>query len=95
MKAYETMIVLKPDVDDELRDSLVEKFEQVVVKTGGTVEKTERMGKRRLAYEIKHIREGIYLLMHFQAPSETPAELERNLKIEERVLRYLTTVRPA
>ncbi|UOF90635.1 30S ribosomal protein S6 [Fodinisporobacter ferrooxydans] len=95
MKAYETMIVFKTDIEEELRDSLIEKFEQVIVKTGGTVEKTERLGKRRLAYEIGHNREGFYLVFHYTAAAQTPAELERNLKIEERIIRYLTTVRPA
>ncbi|MGB8954431.1 MAG: 30S ribosomal protein S6 [Tumebacillaceae bacterium] len=93
MRAYETMLVLKPDLEEETRDAVINKFEQVVAKEGGTVLPTTKLGKRRLAYEIKDIREGFYLLLNFEAASTTPAELERLMKIDENVLRYLTTVK--
>jgi small subunit ribosomal protein S6 len=93
MRAYETMLVLKPDLEEETRDAVINKYEQVVAKEGGTVQPTTKLGKRRLAYEIKDIREGFYLLLNFEAAPGTPAELERLMKIDENVLRYLTTVK--
>ncbi|PWK13373.1 30S ribosomal protein S6 [Tumebacillus permanentifrigoris] len=93
MRAYETMLVLKADLEEATRDSVIEKYEGVVAKEGGTVLPTTKLGKRRLAYEINKNREGFYALLNFQANNTTPAELERLLKIDESVLRYLTTVK--
>jgi small subunit ribosomal protein S6 len=93
MRAYETMLVLKADLEEATRDSVIEKYEGVVAKEGGTVLPTTKLGKRRLAYEIDKNREGFYALLNFQANTTTPAELERLLKIDESVLRYLTTVK--
>ena len=93
MRAYETMLVLKSDLEEATRDALIEKYEQVVAKEGGTVNPTNKLGKRRLAYEINKQRDGFYVLLNFEANNTTPAELERLLKIDESVLRYLTTVK--
>ena len=93
MRAYETMLVLKADLEEATRDSVIAKYEGVVAKEGGTVLPTTKLGKRRLAYEINKNREGFYALLNFQANNTTPAELERLLKIDESVLRYLTIVK--
>lgn len=93
MRAYETMLVLKSDLEEATRDALIEKYEGVVAKEGGTVNPTTKLGKRRLAYEINNYRDGFYALLNFEANNTTPAELERLLKIDESVLRYLTTVK--
>lgn len=93
MRAYETMLVLKSDLEEATRDALIEKYEGVVAKEGGTVNPTTKLGKRRLAYEINNYRDGFYALLNFEANTTTPAELERLLKIDESVLRYLTTVK--
>jgi small subunit ribosomal protein S6 len=90
MRAYETMLVIRPDLEEADRDAIIEKFEGIVAKEGGTVHPTNKLGKRRLAYEIKDNREGFYALLNFEANPNVPAELERLLKIEESVLRYLT-----
>jgi small subunit ribosomal protein S6 len=93
VRAYETMLVLKSDLEEATRDALIEKYEAVVAKEGGTVNPTTKLGKRRLAYEINKNRDGFYALLNFEANNTTPAELERLLKIDESVLRYLTTVK--
>ncbi len=95
MRAYETMLVLKADLEEATRDGIIEKFEGIVAKEGGTVLPTTKLGKRRLAYEIKDTRDGFYALLNFEANPSTPAELERLLKIDENVLRYLTVVKEA
>jgi len=95
MRAYETMLVLRSDLEEEAREAIIAKFEGVVAKEGGNVQPTTKLGKRRLAYEINDHREGFYALLNFEANNTTPAELERLLKIDENVLRYLTVVKEA
>lgn len=89
MNKYEAMYIIHPTVEDEARAALVERFSGLVVQSGGNVEKIEDWGKRKLAYEIQDMTEGHYILMHFEANSELPRELERNFKINEPVIRYL------
>jgi len=93
VRAYETMLVLKADLEEAARDALIEKYEGVIAKEGGSVQPTTKLGKRKLAYEINKNRDGFYALLNFEANSSTPAELERLLKIDESVLRYLTVVK--
>ncbi len=89
MNKYEAMYIIHPNVEDEARTALVERFSTLVVSGGGNVEKIEDWGKRKLAYEIQDMTEGHYVLMHFEANSELPRELERNFKINEPIIRYL------
>ncbi|ASS74343.1 30S ribosomal protein S6 [Tumebacillus algifaecis] len=93
MRAYETMLVLKADLEEETRDALIAKYEGIVAKEGGTVQQSTKYGKRKLAYEINKNREGFYVLLNFEANNTTPAELERLMKIDDNVLRYLTVVK--
>lgn len=88
MNKYESMYILKPDLDDEARKALIEKFSTLVAENGGKVEKVDEWGQRKLAYEINYIKEGYYVLMTFEAPAELPLELERNYNISDSVLRF-------
>ncbi|GAB2717016.1 30S ribosomal protein S6 [Paenibacillus thermoaerophilus] len=88
MRKYELIYILRPDLDQEGVQSLVEKF-QTVIANGGEVEKVDVWGKRRLAYEIEKHREGYYVLINFSAPAETVSELDRVLKITDEVIRYM------
>jgi small subunit ribosomal protein S6 len=88
MNKYESLYVLKPDIEEEARKALIEKFKTLVEQNGGKVEKVDEWGTRKLAYEIDYIKEGYYVLMTFESGSELPAELERNYNISDSVLRY-------
>lgn len=88
MNKYESMYILKPNLDDETRTALVERFKSIVENGGGKVEKVDEWGMKKLAYEINYISEGYYVLMTFEAPSELPLELERIYNITENVMRY-------
>ncbi len=88
MNKYESMYILKPDLDEETKKSLIEKFKGLVEQNGGKVETVDEWGLRKLAYEINYIKEGYYVLMTFEAGPELPAELERNYNISDSVLRY-------
>jgi small subunit ribosomal protein S6 len=89
MNKYESMYILEADREDEVIAQQVEKFTQLVVENGGTIQEVKPWGKRRLAYPIQDKIDGYYVLMTFEAPAELPQELERNFKIDENVLRYL------
>ncbi|HBK85380.1 MAG TPA: 30S ribosomal protein S6 [Firmicutes bacterium] len=89
MRQYETMFILKPEFDKEQAQALVSRFVEVIENNGGTVEKVSDWGKRRLAYEVKKYREGIYTLINFQSEAAVATELERIFKISEDVIRYL------
>ena len=89
MIKYESMYILKPDMEEEKKDALVKRFSDIVEKSGGKVEKIDEWGKKRLAYPIQYINDGYYVLMNFEADPALPAELERNYKISDDVLRFM------
>jgi len=91
MRKYETLYVLRPDLEAEKTQALVERFKEVVTEHGGELGEVNEWGKRRLAYEIDKLREGYYVLMKYQAPTDFTKELERLFKISDDVMRYLTT----
>lgn len=88
MNKYETLYIIKPTVEEEARKALIEKFSEIIA-SEGTVESVEEIGMRKLAYEINYISEGYYVLVNFQAQPSLPAELERNFKINENIMRYI------
>jgi small subunit ribosomal protein S6 len=83
------VFIVDPTVDDEVA-RLTDNFKQVVVDQGGSVTKAETMGKRQLAYEILHTKEGTFVLMEIEGSGREIAELERRMRVNDRVLRYLT-----
>ncbi len=89
LNAYETMYILSPRLEEAAIDALVEKFNQLISKEGGQVEKTDKMGRRRMAYEVQGMKEGFYILTNFKAPSKLIAELERQFKITDEVVRHI------
>ncbi len=90
MNRYEMIYIIDTGVEEAARKELIEKVSGLISANGGEVEKVdETWGKRRLAYAIDYKTEGWYVLVTFKAPAELPRELERNLQINENVLRYL------
>ena len=89
MNQYEVMYVIDAALEDSARNELIGRFNELVAKNGGEVERVDEWGKRRLAYAINYKTEGYYVLMYIKAPADLPRELERNLQIAEQVLRYL------
>ena len=88
MNKYEVVYIIDPAVEEEARKELIAKYNALIANNGGSVDKVEEWGKRRLAYAIDYKTEGYYVLVNFQAESELPKELERNLQISESVIRY-------
>ena len=89
MQDYEALYIVRPGFEDEQYNTVIEKFNALIQANGGEVTKTEPWGKRRLAYEIEKVREGYYVLVEFKAPAELPAELERNFRNDDNIMRYL------
>ncbi|MFC4778332.1 30S ribosomal protein S6 [Paenibacillus sp. GCM10023252] len=88
MRKYEVMYIIRPDVEQENVQAIVDKFNGII-SNGGEVTKTDVIGKRRLAYEINKIRDGYYVLVHFNATTEVVNELDRIMKITDEVIRTL------
>ncbi|MDN5353062.1 MAG: small subunit ribosomal protein [Clostridiales bacterium] len=88
MRNYETIFILRPSIEEEQRIAAIDKF-KAIINADGEVEKVEEWGNKRLAYEIEKIREGYYVYVTFKANSTLPAELERNYKISDDVIRYI------
>ena len=90
MNRYEMIYIIDTGLEEAARKELIEKVSALIANNGGEIEKVdETWGKRRLAYAIDYKTEGWYVLVNFKAPAELPRELERNLQINESVLRYL------
>ena len=94
MNKYEALYIIRTDIEESLIKETVDKFSAIVTENGGTIEKCDEWGKRRLAYAIDYKNEGYYVLMHFNGDAQLPAELERNFKISDNILRYLVTRLP-
>ena len=88
MNKYESVVIINPNVDEEGIKSLVQKFE-TLINTDGKVEKAEELGKRKLAYEVKKNKEGYYVIFHFEANTSLIAELERNYRITDEVIKFI------
>jgi len=90
MNRYEMIYIIDTGLEETARKALIERVSDLITGNGGEIEKVdETWGKRRLAYAINYKTEGWYVLVTFKAPAELPRELERNLQINENVLRYL------
>ncbi len=89
MRIYELLFIVQPELDEEALANLVSGAQQAISNNGGEVINVEQMGRRRLAYPIKHRLEGVYVLLHARMEQQAIAELERFLRLSESILRYL------
>src|SRR5438477_6266659 len=90
MRNYEIMFIVNPTVAEEEIDKINTQIEGVVTSGGGAIEKIEKMGKRRLAYEIGKHREGYYVLFVIAANGDIVKECERRLRVMDPVIKYIT-----
>jgi small subunit ribosomal protein S6 len=88
MNKYEVMFIVKP-AEEEAVEAVVAKFESLITTNGGTIDKIDRWGKKRLAYELKDFNEGIYFIFYFTAKPAVVNELERVMKITDEILRHM------
>ena len=89
MNKYELTVVLNVKLEDEERAAALEKVKGYITRFGGTVTNVDEWGKKRLAYEIQKMSEAFYYFIQFDAASTVPAEVERDVRIMDNVLRFL------
>ncbi|WP_027364739.1 30S ribosomal protein S6 [Desulfotruncus alcoholivorax] len=89
MRRYELVFILRPDLEEEALDAAIAKVRSLAENNGAEVTKLDKWGKRRLAYEIKHVRDGFYVVMNFNGEPESAAEIDRVLKISDEILRHI------
>lgn len=90
MRYYETLYAIRPDLEEEEYRKVVEKFTGIIEKNKGVLVKLDEWGKRKFAYLVKKFDEGYYVLMNYCGSGELPSLLERDLRLDERVLKYIT-----
>jgi len=90
MRTYEELFIVRPNITDEELDPLVEQLRQTITTRGGTVDKADKWGIRKLAYRLEKNTEGYYVLLQFAAVPETVKEVERRLRVSDLVLKFLT-----
>ena len=90
MRIYENLFIVKPDATEEEIDALVEQMSKNVTSHGGTVDKVEKWGKRRLAYRVEKHKEGYYILMQFSTDAASVREVERRLRVQDAVIKFIT-----
>ena len=89
MNKYELVVVLKSSLEDDERSAAMERVTGYITRCGGTVEKIDDWGKKKLAYEIQKMSEAYYNIVYFDAPVDAPAQIESNIRIMEQVIRFL------
>ena len=89
MNKYESVIIINPAIDEDAVKAIVDKFSSLI-NENGKVEKVDMLGKKRLAYEVKKNKEGYYVIFYFEAKPELITELERNYRISDDVIKFMT-----
>ena len=89
-RIYEEMFIIRPDATDEEINPIVEQLRTTVTNAGGTIDKEERWGVRKLAYRVQKRNEGFYVLVQFTADPQTVKEVERRLRVNDAVLKFIT-----
>ena len=90
MKHYEVLFIVKPTLQDDEVKTKVDFVKEVITKNGGEIAAVVEMGTRKLAYKIDKYERGVYFAIYFTAPTKLIAELVRNLRINEDIIRFLT-----
>ncbi len=89
-RTYEVMFILRPDLPAEEMDQWVTTLSEAATHAGATLRRSERLGKRRLAYRVEGYQDGEYVLFDLDAPGAAIHEIERRLRVTETVIKYLT-----
>lgn len=92
MRDYETVFVLHPSYEEKEVEAEIQALSDIIAASGGAVLEIERWGRRRLAYEIKRVHEGIYTLLRWRGSAAVPRDMERRFRLNERLLRHMTVI---
>ena len=89
MRKYELMYIIRPNIEEEAKKALIERFNEILTSNGAELTESKEWGKRRLAYEINDFREGFYQIMKVNAPTEAINEYTRLANISEDIIRHI------
>ena len=89
MNKYELALVVSANVEDEVRNAVIEQVKELITRFGGTITDPGTCEKKKLAYDIQHMSEGFYSFIKFEADATAPAEIESRVRIMDNVLRFL------
>lgn len=89
MRKYEIMYIIRPNIEDEAKKALVERFSGILTDNGAEIENVKEWGKRRLAYEINDFRDGYYMIVNAKAETAAVQEFDRLAKISEDIIRHI------
>ena len=89
MNKYELAVVVSAKIEDDERAATIDKVKAYVERSGGQITNVDEWGKRRLAYEVQHMKEAFYYFIQFDAEPAAPAEIEDNIRIMENIVRFL------
>ncbi len=87
---YESIFIIKPTLSDEETEKVIQKMQEIITAGGGEIINIENWGKKKLAYEIKKHKKGHYVLIHFKAEGPLVKELERNYRLSDAVIKFIT-----
>jgi small subunit ribosomal protein S6 len=90
MRIYEELFIVRPDLPEEETDQLIERLTTLIAGQGGNVDKVDKWGVRKLAYRVQKRTEGFYIVLQFTAKPETVKELERQLRVQDQVMKFIT-----
>jgi len=93
MRTYELIYIVKPDIPEEEIDGVADLVQEVITSGGGTVDKVDKWGKRRLAYRVRKYQDAIYVLVQYGVEddaSQLPKEVERRLRVADQVIKFMT-----
>ena len=89
MNKYEVLYIIDASADDATKEAQIAKYSDLVTAAGGTVDAIDKWGIKKFAYPMEFKNEGYYVLMTFTAPADLPAEMERQMRISDAVIRYM------
>ena len=95
MNKYELAVAVSAKIEDDERAATIDKVKAYVERFGGQITNIDEWGKRRLAYEVQHMKEAFYYFIQFEADATCPAEVERHVRIMDNVMRYLVVKKEA
>ena len=93
MKRYEVIAIAKTDVSEEDLTAIMDRSSNIITERKGVIAKAEKWGKRRLAYEINKQKDGVYFFIDYAGDGSIVAEMERNFKIDDRILKFMTVTK--
>ena len=89
MRAYEILYVIRPDIEEDAKQALVERFDSILTDNGGEIVESKEWGKRRLAYEIQDFKDGYYQIIKYNGDSAAADEFDRLAKINNDIIRHI------